>query len=154
MHTHRFPRRSGRPRRSLLLALTIAVSCAAANELPPFTPHSPASASRPGPVVHADGETIYRAICQGCHMPDARGAAGAGRYPSLAEDAKLASATFTAARVIGGGSGMPRFADMLDDAQVVAVVTYVRTHFGNAHPDALTRVDVERLRMALVRAAQ
>ena len=44
--------------------------------------------------MQRDGEVIYRTVCQGCHMPDAQGAVGAGTYPALAADAKLAEAEY------------------------------------------------------------
>ena len=82
-------------------------------------------------------------------MPDARGANGAGEYPALAANAKLASAAFPAARVLNGWQGMPRFAEMLSDAQIAEVVNYVRTSFGNHYTDRLTAHDVERMRAAI-----
>ena len=131
------------------LLTIVALSSAVAEEPPPFTPFSPASASKPGRFVHADGATIYRAVCQGCHMPDGRGARGAGEYPALAGNDKLASAAFPASRVLNGWSGMPRFADMLSDAQIAEVVNYVRTNFGNRFTDRLTADDVARMRAAM-----
>ena len=82
-------------------------------------------------------------------MPDARGAKGAGEYPALAADARLASPAFPAARVLNGWLGMPRFADMLSDAQIAEVVNYVRTNFGNHYVDRLTANDIERMRVAM-----
>ena len=79
-------------------------------------------------------------------MPDARGAKGAGEYPALATNIKLASAAFTAVRVLNGWRGMPRFADMLSDAQIANVVNYVRANFGNHYTDLLTDDDVKRIR--------
>jgi mono/diheme cytochrome c family protein len=35
------------------------------------------------------GEELYANVCQGCHMPDGKGATGAGTYPSLAGDKAL-----------------------------------------------------------------
>jgi mono/diheme cytochrome c family protein len=35
---------------------------------------------------------------------------------------------------------------MMNDAQVAAVVNYVRTHFGNNYPDAVTAEDVKVIR--------
>ena len=135
--------------RCVILAMALTAATAAADEPPPFTPFSPASASKPGPFVHSDGATIYRAVCQGCHMPDAQGAKGAGEYPALAADARLASPEFPAARVLTGWLGMPRFGDMLSDAQIAEVVNYVRTNFGNHYVDRLTANDVERMRAAM-----
>ncbi|MEP6483330.1 MAG: cytochrome c [Rudaea sp.] len=118
----------------------------AAVETPPFTAFSPASTSKPGPFIHTDGAMLYRAVCQGCHMPDARGARGAGVYPALAANPKLAGATLPVARVLNGWAGMPRFADMLSDAQIAAVVNYVRENFGNRYSNRLSEEDVGRIR--------
>lgn len=126
------------------------------------------SAFRPGsaadPVLgdkapaKASGEEIYQHVCQACHMPDGRGAQGAGNYPALAENPKLASASYTATTVLLGRRNMPHFAPQndlsgleafvvmhLDDAQVAAVVNYVRSHFGNHYTDELTAADVAAL---------
>ncbi|MEP6509986.1 MAG: cytochrome c [Dokdonella sp.] len=109
-------------------------------------------------LAHANGEQIFQHICQGCHMPDARGAVGAGNYPALAKDPNLASAQFMAAVVLNGRRDMPSFAvrhDLhgfealvrvgLGDAQIADVVNYVRSHFGNHYADKLSAVDVAAL---------
>jgi mono/diheme cytochrome c family protein len=132
--------------RNALFAIIATSSPAFADEPPPFTPRSPASASKPGKFVHSDGATLYRSICQGCHMQDARGAKGAGEYPSLANNAKLASATFPTARVLNGWRGMPRFADMLSNEQIADVVNYVRTNFGNNYAAQISADEIERMR--------
>ena len=129
----------------LMIAVT---TCPAAEEPPPFSPSSAASASRPGPLVHSDGATLYRAVCQGCHMADGRGAHGAGEYPALAANSRLASAAFPAARVINGWSGMPRFADMMSDGQIASVVNFVRGNFGNRYTDRLSAADIALMRSA------
>jgi mono/diheme cytochrome c family protein len=116
----------------------------AADEPPPFSP--PGSFTDLGHFSHQDGATLFRAICQGCHMADAKGAVGAGYYPALAGNQKLASATYPALVVLKGRHGMPAFGDYLTDAQVVEVVNYVRSHFGNQYPDALTQAEVAKLR--------
>ena len=92
------------------------------------------------------GETLYAGICQGCHMPDGQGAAGAGRYPALAKNPKLAVAGYPLTMVLHGFNGMPPFSDRLTDAQVAQVVNYVRTHFGNSYADAVKPEDVKALR--------
>jgi mono/diheme cytochrome c family protein len=81
-------------------------------------------------------------------MPDARGAQGAGMYPALAANPKLASAAFPALTVLQGRRGMPALGDSLSDEQVAEVVNYVRSHFDNRFADALTADDVARLRAA------
>jgi mono/diheme cytochrome c family protein len=138
--------------RCVLLMIGVTVLSAVADEPQPFSPLSPFSAptaSRPGRFIHADGAALYQAVCQGCHMADARGAKGAGEYPALAANAKLASATFPAARVLNGWAGMPRFAEMLTDAQIADVVNYVRTSFGNHYADRLLAADVARMRVTV-----
>jgi mono/diheme cytochrome c family protein len=92
------------------------------------------------------GEAIYRSICQGCHMPDGQGAQGAGVYPRLAHDATLASPEYPVIVVLRGRKNMPRFRRMLDDAQIAAVVGYVRSHFGNSYGDNVTAEQVAALR--------
>ena len=92
------------------------------------------------------GETLYAGICQGCHMPNAQGAAGAGRYPALAKNPKLEAAGYPVTMVLRGLNGMPPFAARLTDTQVAQVVNYVRTHFGNSYTDAVKPEDVKALR--------
>jgi mono/diheme cytochrome c family protein len=92
------------------------------------------------------GEALYHAICQGCHMPDARGATGAGTYPPLAGDAKLEAAGYAVLVVMQGEKGMPAFGYALSDEQIAAVVNYVRTHFGNGYKDEITVADVKAAR--------
>jgi len=92
------------------------------------------------------GETLYAGICQGCHMPNGQGAAGAGRYPALAKNPKLEAAGYPVTMVLRGFNGMPTFAQRLTDAQVAQVVNYVRTHFGNSYTDAVKPEDVKALR--------
>lgn len=98
------------------------------------------STSMNGPASFSsqDGATLFRTICQGCHMPDAAGATGAARYPPLARNPKLAAAAYPVYTVIQGRNAMPSFARYLSDEQVAAVVNYVRTHFGNNFTDAVS----------------
>ena len=117
---------------------------AADDEPPPFSP--PGSFVAPGQFAHKDGATLFRAVCQACHMADARGAEGAGMYPALAGNAKLASAAYPALTVLNGRHGMPPFGDYLSDTQIAEVVNFVRTHFDNHYADALTAADVAKLR--------
>jgi mono/diheme cytochrome c family protein len=96
-----------------------------------------ASMSGPARFGPQDGAELYRSICQGCHMPEAQGATGAGAYPALAHNPRLAAAAYPVYTVIQGRKGMPPLAPYLSDAQVVAVVSYVRTHFGNHYTDVV-----------------
>jgi mono/diheme cytochrome c family protein len=92
------------------------------------------------------GADLFRNVCAGCHQADAKGASGAGRYPPLAEDDKLASADFMLGVLLRGLDGMPPVGGMMSDAQVADVANYVRTHFGNAYPDAISAADVAAAR--------
>jgi mono/diheme cytochrome c family protein len=97
-------------------------------------------------AAHVTGEQIFTHICQGCHMPDAKGAVGAGHYPALASNPKLASSAYPAVMVLNGRGGMPPVSMLLNDQQVADVVNYVRTHFGNHYTDALTADQVKAFR--------
>jgi len=89
---------------------------------------------------------IYRTVCQSCHMVAAQGAVGAGAYPALANDPKLAVAGYSVLVVVNGSKDMPPFGALLDDEQVAAVVNYVRSHFGNSYPDTVSSADVRSAR--------
>jgi mono/diheme cytochrome c family protein len=93
-----------------------------------------------------DGESLYRAVCQSCHMPDGQGAQGAGMYPALAGNTKLAASRYPAYNVLQGRKGMPAFKYMLSDEQIAEVTNYVRTHMGNAYKDPITAADVKAMR--------
>lgn len=92
------------------------------------------------------GEAIYKNVCQGCHMPDAKGAVGAGMYPALAKNPKLEVAGYPVAVVVNGQKAMPAFGGMMSDQQIADVVNYVRTHFGNNYKDKVTPADVKMAR--------
>ncbi len=93
-----------------------------------------------------DGKELYQKICQGCHMPDGRGAKGAGMYPALANNPRIASSGYIVSNVLNGIRGMPNFGVFLTDTQVQAVATYVRTNFGNQYTDPITLDEVAKLR--------
>ena len=96
--------------------------------------------------VEMSGEELYNNVCRGCHMGDAKGAGGAGTYPSLAANPNLESAGYPVTLVVRGRKAMPPFGDMMNDAQVAAVVNYLRTHFGNNYSDVVTAQDVSDAR--------
>jgi mono/diheme cytochrome c family protein len=108
-------------------------------------------------IQTTSGREIFEQICQGCHMPNAKGATGAGKYPALAGDPALASAKFMAVTLLEGRRNMPKFGgngDMgifimsptLNDEQIAAVTNYVRSNFGNHFKDAITPAEVQALR--------
>lgn len=105
------------------------------------------------------GAEIYAQVCQGCHMPDGRGAVGAGSYPAFTDNANLASSRYMAVVILGGRRNMPAFAPehaigpffepvWLTDVQVANVINHIRTHFGNDHRDPITADEVRALHPA------
>jgi mono/diheme cytochrome c family protein len=108
------------------------------------------------PLAAVDGRQIYEHVCRGCHMPDAGGAVGAGRYPALAKDRTLVSRQFTALTILMGRRNMPAFGArhavafggppaVLSEAQIASVINYVRSHFGNHYKDQITAAEVSAL---------
>jgi mono/diheme cytochrome c family protein len=92
------------------------------------------------------GESLYKSVCQACHMPNGEGAIGAGSYPSLANDPTLGNYGYPVHVVVFGKRAMPSFGDMMSNDQVAAVVNYLRTHFGNSYLDKVTAEEVQAMR--------
>ena len=91
------------------------------------------------------GAQIYEQVCQACHMADAKGGAGAATIPALAGNRRLAASAYPIAVIVNGKGAMPSFTDHLGDEQIAEVVTYVRTHFGNAYPKPVTAAEVAQI---------
>ena len=92
------------------------------------------------------GEDTFMRVCAACHMPDGKGAEGAGQYPALAANPRLSSGAYPVYVVMNGMNGMPPLGELMTDEQVADVVNYVRTHFGNDYRDAVKAADVSALR--------
>jgi mono/diheme cytochrome c family protein len=146
-----------RLRKRAPLAALAAVLALAAGGARPDTTVGVVGIFGAGHLASTSGEVIYQQICQGCHMPDGRGASGAGHYPALAGDRALLSAQFMALTLIEGRRNMPAFGGKsqegfsyivptLDDEQIAAVTNYVRTHFGNQFKGTINAADVKALR--------
>jgi mono/diheme cytochrome c family protein len=104
------------------------------------------------------GKTVYDAHCATCH-----GAQGRGEppdYPPLAENQsiEMSSAVNAIRMVLNGGYppgthgnprpyGMPPFAQTLSDDEVAAVVSYIRTAWGNSGAP-VTAAEANELRTA------
>jgi mono/diheme cytochrome c family protein len=108
-----------------------------------------ALADEPGGVTRTPppvtGEQVYTQVCQSCHMANAMGGSGAAVIPALANNPRLSLAAYPIVTVLKGRGVMPWFDDTLTPAQVAAVVTYVRTHFGNHYDKPVTEADVLKL---------
>jgi mono/diheme cytochrome c family protein len=129
----------------LFIGLLVVRSAIAADSMP-----SAATPGRPDlfglRFTQTTGPALYEAICQGCHMSNGAGAKGAAAYPALASNARLAAKGFPIMRVLEGSKAMPPLKGVLNDEQIAAVVTYVRTHFGNTYADMVSTGDVKALR--------
>ena len=114
---------------------------------------TPCWADEPGPTfgspfhfTEVGGAAIYGAACAGCHMTDGRGAVGAGRYPALAGNERLAAAGYSITRVLRGKGAMPPFARTLSDDQIAAVVGFIGSQFGHVASAAPTAAEVAAAR--------
>jgi mono/diheme cytochrome c family protein len=93
-------------------------------------------------LLLALGKTVYDTRCASCHGPNGEGKPP--DYPPLAgnQSIQMASAVNPIRMVLNGGFppgtggnprpyGMPPFAQWLSDDEVAAIVTYIRTAWGN-----------------------
>lgn len=114
-----------------------------------------ASTAQPNPPL-GKGASVYEDHCAQCHGKQGQGQAGA--YPALAKNraVQLANASNLVQMVLYGGYpaataghprpfGMPPFMLKLSDPEVAAVLTYIRTSWGN-HSGAVSEFDINRLR--------
>jgi cytochrome c6 len=96
----------------------------------PFNRRESSNAT-PAPTASAvsDGATIYGANCEACHGANGQG----GAFPALAGSAKVTASDPTALiSLVKDGSGvMPGYGMKLSDADIAAVLTYVRSSWGN-----------------------
>lgn len=110
----------------------------------------------PGEQVLAEGRRLYAARCADCHGADGQGKAPA--YPPLAGNraVTMTPAVNAIRMTVNGGFppgtrgnprpyGMPPFGHELDDAQVAAVLSWIRRSWGNAAP-AVSAAEVNRHR--------
>lgn len=119
-------------------------------------PPAPIGSNDPRMVA---GQAIYRDQCSACHGLDGRGSAQL--FPSLADSSVARSEDpATQIRIVLRGArsvattaeptapGMPSYGRQLTDAQIAAVLTYIRNSWGGAAA-AVTAEDVTNARSAL-----
>ncbi len=97
------------------------------------------------PLMQQTGEKIFKEVCQSCHMPDAKGAIGAGAYPALAGNPKLQDPAYPLFMVVNGNGAMPGFGQYFSNAQIAGVVNYIRQNFNKFEGSSMPE-DVEALR--------
>jgi mono/diheme cytochrome c family protein len=90
------------------------------------------------------GQAQFLSSCSACHQPTGQGIKGA--FPALAGDAFVqGEPSAVIGRVLNGRAGMPRFKGDLNDDQIAAVVTFIRSAWGN-HASPVTPADVAAVR--------
>jgi len=123
---------------AVIAALLVPIGAVAADPAPDRGGRQDIVFGSPDRFDEQGGESIYRHVCAGCHMPDGKGAAGAGAYPALAEDEQLAAAGYPVVTVLYGRKAMPPLGRYLSDSQIAEVPTparqgrRVRTCLGSA----------------------
>lgn len=98
-------------------------------ELSELHDHLRASTGRDPVQIDTLGARVYAERCSGCHGDDGRGPRG----PSLARNRRVADTSYLIDRILTGGRGMPAWSAVLDDVEIAAVATHVRTTWGNDH---------------------
>jgi mono/diheme cytochrome c family protein len=129
--------------------------------LPQVEPAPSTAAAAAGSAASPQGADIYDKNCASCHGDDGQGVPGA--YPALAGNrAVLMANTANMVQVVlhGGFSpatkgnprpfGMPPYKLELDDRAVAAVLTHIRSSWGN-QGTAVTELAVVRYRDAAMR---
>jgi mono/diheme cytochrome c family protein len=115
----------------------------------------PATLSKDDPSM-VSGAAIYRDQCSACHGIDGKGVAEL--FPSVADSSMVKSDDpTTSIRIVMRGArsvgthaqptapGMPSYGRQLDDAQIAAVLTYMRNRWGAAAAP-IGATDVARVR--------
>ena len=124
-------------------------------------PVIPSSQQVTAPSTTARGSKIYEKYCTQCHGDEGKGVVNA--YPPLAANrAVLMPQKANLVQIVLNGGyapatagnprpyGMPPFVLELNDADVAAVLTYVRQSWGN-HANAVSELEVNRIRANQVR---
>jgi mono/diheme cytochrome c family protein len=119
------------------------------------SPNHPQMLSKDDPAMVA-GAAIYRDQCSACHGLDGKGVPEL--FPSVADSPMVrADDPATSIRIVLRGArsvstswqptaaGMPSYGRQLDDAQIAAVLTYVRNGWGSTAAP-VNAADVARVR--------
>lgn len=110
-------------------------------------------------VVNDDGQEIYMTRCLSCHMSNGEGVQGV--FPPLASSEYVSGDKGVLIRMLLNGlkgevvvnqvtynGMMPPWGGFLNDEQIAAVTTYIRSNFGN-EADAITTDEVAKVRAAV-----
>jgi len=98
-----------------------------------------------------NGASLYTHVCAACHQAGGEGATGAGAYPGLKGDERLASTDYLIGVLLGGQHAMPALGRAMSDAQLVDLINYVRQTFVGAIDDPATAERTAAARAAFKR---
>jgi cytochrome c6 len=94
-----------------------------------------------------DGKALFLKNCAACHQATGKGIPGA--FPALAGSKFVTGDHAEVAGVLlKGRGGMPDFSETIDDKDIAAILTYVRSDWGNK-ADALSEDEIHQLRTTL-----
>ena len=89
-----------------------------------------------------DGQQVYNSNCAACHGQDGAGNVG----PALAGNADLSDAQFVIGQILHDGQMMPPVGEGMTDAEIAAVINFVRSNWGNSFTDNVTADQVTAIR--------
>lgn len=106
-------------------------------------PASPASAAASNGAMASDGATVYATNCSSCHQ--ASGLGVPGTFPPLAHNPVVTGAAAGVIHIVKDGltgaitvkgvgynGQMPSWGQTLSNADIAAVITYIRSSWGNS----------------------
>lgn len=106
----------------------------------------PTGGAEPGGGLREEGSDVYRAVCLACHQATGQGLPGA--FPPLAGSEWVAGDDRRLALIVLHGlmgpvevkgqpwnGAMPAQGAMLDDREIAAVLSYIRSEWGNDAPE-------------------
>ncbi len=131
--------------------------------IPPSPPKTPAVLTTADAPTQQRGAKLYEDHCAGCHGKQGEGALtadGKPAYPPLAGNRTVTmNPPANLIRIVANGGflpstpgnpqpfGMPPFSQLLSDADIAAVITFIRTAWGN-QAGALTPDELRRYRQS------
>ena len=86
------------------------------------------------------GAKVYAANCAACHQPNGK---GAGAFPAL-DGSKMVLGPKAAQYniLINGKGAMPKWAGVISDGDIAAVMTYTRNAWGNKTGEVIQTQDI------------
>ena len=143
---------------ALMVGLLFTAACGGGAEGADTADNTATVAAAPAADQAGDGEQVYGSICVTCHQADGNGLQGA--FPPLAGSAvavgdaevsiKIVLSGLTGEMTRGGATYngmMTPWGGTMSDGDIAAVLTYVRSSFGNS-ADAVTEAQVAEVRAA------